>query len=78
VEDLLRRRHARLDELIEKLGPIRKELAPVISTGGEHLLRHIEKQRRLDRDWLKGLLEDVKARRVRDVADPSKLKPRPG
>ena len=78
VEDLLRRKLTRLDELIEKLGPIRKELAPVISTGGEHLLRHIEKQRRLDRDWVKGLLEDVTARRVRDVADPSKLKPRPG
>jgi DNA-binding PadR family transcriptional regulator len=76
VEDLLRRRLARLDELVDKLGPVRKELAPVISTGGEHLLRHIEKQRRLDRDWLKGLLADVSARRVRDVSDPSQLEPR--
>jgi len=75
VEETLRRRLARLDELIEKLGPIRKELAPVISTGGEHLLRHIEKQRRLDREWLKGLLEDVAARRVHDVADPKRLSP---
>src|SRR6185437_12983945 len=48
VEDLVRRRIARLDELIAKLGPIRKEFAPVISTGGDHLLRHLEKQRRLD------------------------------
>ena len=75
VEDLLRRRLVRLDELIDKLGPIRKELAPVISTGGEHLLRHIEKQRRLDREWVKGLLADVTARRVRDVADPKSLSP---
>ena len=73
VEDLIRRRIARLDEHIAKLGPIRKELAPVISTGGEHLIRHLDKQRRLDRDWLKGLLADVKARRVRDVADPKRL-----
>lgn len=73
VEDLIRRRIERLDELIDKLGPIRKELAPVISTGGEHLLQHIEKQRRLDREWLKGLLADVKARRVRDVTDPKLL-----
>ena len=73
VEDLIRRRIERLDELIDKLGPIRKELAPVISTGGEHLLQHIEKQRRLDREWLKGLLADVKARRVRDVKDPKLL-----
>lgn len=73
VEDLIRRRIEHLDALIEKLGPIRKELSSVISTGGEHLLQHIEKQRRLDREWLKGLLTDVKARRVRDVADPKRL-----
>jgi DNA-binding PadR family transcriptional regulator len=73
VEDLVRRRIARLDELIAKLSPIRKHLAPVISTGGEHLLRHLEKQRRLDRDWLKGLLADIEARHVRDVADPARL-----
>lgn len=73
VESLLRRRIERLDELIAKLGPIRKELAPVMATGGEHLLRHLDRQRRLDRDWLKGLLADVQARRVRDVANPKLL-----
>ncbi|HEY1891954.1 MAG TPA: PadR family transcriptional regulator [Steroidobacteraceae bacterium] len=73
VEEHLRQRLERLDEAISKLGPIRKELEPVISTGGGHLLTHIEKQRRLDREWLKGLLADVKARRVHDVADPKKL-----
>lgn len=73
VEELLRRRIERLDELIAKLGPLRKELAPVLSTGGEHLLKHIEKQRQLDREWLKGLLADVKARRVRDVPNPKRL-----
>jgi DNA-binding PadR family transcriptional regulator len=73
VEDGLRRRIARLDELISKLKPIREQLAPVISTGGEHLLQHLDKQRRLDRTWLKALLADVEARRVRDVADPSAL-----
>jgi DNA-binding PadR family transcriptional regulator len=78
VEDLVRRRIERLDELIAKLGPIRKELRPVLSTGGEHLLRHLDKQRRLDRDWLKGLLVDVKARRARDMADPGRLGQRSG
>lgn len=73
VEEHLRHRLERLDALISKLGPIRKELEQVISTGGEHLLTHIEKQRRLDREWLKGLLADVKARRVHDVADPKRL-----
>lgn len=75
VEDLVRRRIAHLDELIAKLVPIRKQLQPVMSTGADHLLRHLDKQRRLDRDWLKGLLADIEARRVHDVADPSRLGP---
>lgn len=73
VGDRLRSRIARLDELIAKLGPIREEFAPRLSTGGEHLLSHLDKQRRLDRAWLKQLLADVEARRVRDVADPASL-----
>jgi DNA-binding PadR family transcriptional regulator len=73
VEERVRRRIAHLDELIAKLGPIRKQLAPVISTGGEHLLQHLDKQRRLDRDWLKGLLADIEAGRVHDVTNPALL-----
>jgi DNA-binding PadR family transcriptional regulator len=74
VEAALRRRIARLDELIAKLPAIEEELAPVISTGGDYLLRHLDKQRRMDRDWLKELLAEVEARRIRDVASPEKLR----
>lgn len=73
VADALRRRIARLDELIEKLDPIRNEMAPRLSTGGNHLLTHIERQRRLDRDWLKDLLADIEAGGIRDVSDPAAL-----
>ncbi|SRR6266404_8032525 len=73
VVDALRRRIARLDDLIAKLGPVRERLAPVTSTGGAHLLDHIEKQRRLDREWTKDLLTDIEANGIRDVADPAKL-----
>ncbi|MGA7712019.1 MAG: PadR family transcriptional regulator [Rhizomicrobium sp.] len=73
VEQLVGRKIAQLDELIAKLIPIRKELRAVISTGGSHLLQHLDKQRRLDREWLKDLLADIKAGRVRDVADPKRL-----
>ena len=54
-------------------GPIREELAPKLSTGGEHLIDHIGRQRRLDRDWLKALLKDIEAHGIRDVADSSSL-----
>jgi DNA-binding PadR family transcriptional regulator len=71
--DSLRRRIARLDDLIAKLGPIREELAPVLSTGGEHLINHLDKQRRLDRDWLNSLLADIEAGGVRDVSNLAKF-----
>jgi len=73
VEASLRRRIARLDELITKLQPIRDQMAPVISTGGDHLLRHLDRQRRLDREWLKALLADIEVNGIRDMADPAKL-----
>lgn len=73
VADALRRRIARLDDLIAKLDPIREEMAQKLSTGGDHLLTHIERQRRLDRDWLKGLLADIEANGIRDVGDPEAL-----
>ena len=67
------KRLARLDELISKLGPIRKGLAAKLSTGGTHLLAHIERQRRLDRDWVNSVLADIEANGIRDVTDPQKL-----
>ena len=77
VEASLRRRIARLDELIAKLGPIREQFASRLTTGGEHLLMHLDKQRRLDRAWLKDLLADIEANGIRDVADPASLASNP-
>jgi len=73
VIDSLRRRIARLDDLIAKLRPISEEFAPKVGTGGKHLLSHIDQQRRLDRKWLKSLLDDIETNGIRDVADPAKL-----
>jgi DNA-binding PadR family transcriptional regulator len=73
VKAALRRRLARLDDLIAKLGPIRNQMAPVVSTGGDHLLQHLEQQRRLDRGWTEALLADIEEHGIRDVADPAKL-----
>jgi len=73
VEAALHRRIARLDDLIAKLGPIRTQFASRLTTGGEHLLEHLDKQRRLDRAWLKDLLADIERNGIRDVADPAAL-----
>lgn len=71
LAEAIRGRIAQLDDLIAKLAPIRDELEPSLSMGGDHLLRHIEKQRRLDQDWLKCLLADVEARRADGATAPS-------
>ena len=73
VEGIVRKRIVRLDEQIAKLGPLREQLRDVLSTGGKHLLRHLDRQRQLDRNWLAGLLADIEERRVRDVPNPEKL-----
>lgn len=73
IADLLRRRIARETEAIREVVEIRKQLGSAPATGGLHLLKHIELQRRLDRRWLQGILADVERGRVRDVADPRQL-----
>ncbi|HUB84117.1 MAG TPA: PadR family transcriptional regulator [Rhizomicrobium sp.] len=75
VTAILRSRIARLDDLIGKLAPIRKQMAPIAATGSMHLLGHIDRQRRLDRQWTKELLEDIAVNGVRDIADPKLLAP---
>ena len=73
VRDKLRARIAQLDELILKLEPIAEQFAGKLSTGGEPLLDHIGRQRRLDRAWLKALLADIERHGIRDVASPARL-----
>jgi DNA-binding PadR family transcriptional regulator len=68
VAELLRKKIARQTEAIAKIGAVRKELGPLLSTGGLQLLKHLDAQRRLDRRWLQGVLADVVKGRVRDVS----------
>jgi DNA-binding PadR family transcriptional regulator len=73
VAESLKERIAEQTALIAETDALSLELAPVLSTGGQYLLRHLELQRRLDRRWLRALLADVQGGKVRDVADPKRL-----
>lgn len=73
VEEALARRIRHQRDLIEKLGPIREQMTGRIATGGHHLLGHIERQRRLDLEWLETLLADIQENGIRDVANPEAL-----
>jgi hypothetical protein len=72
VAELLGKKIARQTEAIQKIALMRKALAPLLSTGGHHLIKHIDQQRRLDRRWLQGLRADIVAGRVRDVSARAK------
>lgn len=73
IADLLRTRISRETQAIREIAEIRKQLAPLLSTGGLHLLKHLDLQHRLDRKWLRGVLNDVERGTVRDVTDPQRL-----
>jgi DNA-binding PadR family transcriptional regulator len=61
LAEAIRRKIARTEELIAELESLWKEMATTVSTGGDLLFRHLEKQRRLDREWLKELLAEVES-----------------
>ena len=73
VAVLLRKRIEGQTEGLREITALRKQFAAVLSTGGKHLIRHLELQRRLDRRWLRAVLADVEGGRVRDVPDPRRL-----
>jgi DNA-binding PadR family transcriptional regulator len=73
IADLLGTRISRETQAIRKIVEIRKQLAPMVATGGLHLLKHLELQHRLDRKWLHGVLADIERGSVRDVSDPKRL-----
>ncbi|HEX8878933.1 MAG TPA: PadR family transcriptional regulator [Candidatus Acidoferrum sp.] len=73
IADLLRTRISRETRAIREIAEIRKQWAPLLSTGGLHLLKHLDLQHRLDRKWLRGVLMDVERGTVRDVTDPKRL-----
>ena len=73
IADLLRARIFRETQAIRKIAEIRKQLAPLLSTGALHLLKHLDLQHRLDRNWLRGVLVDVEKGNVRDVTDAKRL-----
>ncbi|HEY1429566.1 MAG TPA: PadR family transcriptional regulator [Candidatus Tumulicola sp.] len=65
VAKALHRKIERLDGSIAELKTLRPKMTNDVSTGGEFLFRHLERQRKLDRAWLAELLADVEAGRVR-------------
>jgi DNA-binding PadR family transcriptional regulator len=65
----IQRQNARLAE-IRKL---RRQWSGILPTGSRHLMQHMAAQCQLDLRWLRALLADVEAGRIRDTPDPARL-----
>ena len=73
VADLLAARIKLQADALVKVREVRGQLAPLLSSGGLHLLDHLDAQRRLDQKWLQALLADVVGGNIHDVSDPKRL-----
>ena len=73
MTDLLEASVKQQAEATRKVAEVRRQLAPLLSSGGRRLLDHLDAQRRLDQKWLQALLADVVAGNVHDVSDPRRL-----
>jgi len=65
----IERQNARLAE-IRKL---KRQWVAMLPTGSRHLMQHMTEQCRFDLRWLRAVLADVKAGRIRDTPDPARL-----
>ncbi len=63
------RQKARLAEISN----LRRQWGTKLPTGSRLLIEHIEEQCRLDLRWLREVLADVEAGRIRDTSDPARL-----
>lgn len=63
------RQNARLAEIRE----LHQQWKTMLPTGSRHLMQHMAEQCRLDLRWLRTVLADVEAGRIRDTPDPAGL-----
>jgi DNA-binding PadR family transcriptional regulator len=73
VANALRARIDSQTARLEEIRKLRRQLAPMLSTGSRHLMEHIAEQRRLDLRWLRTVLAEVEVGDVHDTPDPSRL-----
>lgn len=65
-----------IDRQKARLAEIRKlhrKWVAMLPSGSRHLLQHMTEQCRLDLRWLRAVLADVEAGRIRDTPDPARL-----
>ena len=73
VAEALRTRIERQNARLAEIKRLRGQWAAMLPTGSRHMMQHMAEQCRLNVRWLRELLADVEAGRVRDTPDPARL-----
>jgi len=73
VAEVLRVQIGRQNARLAEIRKLHRRWVAILPTGSRHLMEHMQEQCRLDLRWLRGVLADVEAGRVRDTADPVRL-----
>jgi DNA-binding PadR family transcriptional regulator len=73
VAEALRTQIKRQNARLVKLRKLHRQWMKMLPTGSRHLMQHMAEQCRLDLRWLRAVLADVEAGRIRDTPDPARL-----
>jgi DNA-binding PadR family transcriptional regulator len=73
VVEALRGQSERQNTRLAEIRKLRRQWGTKLPTGSRLLMQHMQEQCRLDLRWLRTVLADVEAGRIRDTPDPDKL-----
>jgi DNA-binding PadR family transcriptional regulator len=73
VADALRTQIERQNARLAEIRKLQRQWVTRLPSGSRHLMQHMAEQCRLDLRWLRAILADVEAGRVRDTPDPARL-----
>jgi len=73
VAGALRSRIDRQNARQAEIRKLQRQWAEMLPTGSRHLMQHMTEQCRLDLRWLRAVLADVEAGRIRDTPTPALL-----
>lgn len=73
VAEALRSQIDRQNARLAKIRKLRRQWTAILPTGSQHLMQHMAEQCRLDLRWLRAVLANVEAGRIRDTPAPARL-----
>jgi len=73
VAKALRTQIGKQNARLAEIRKLHRQWVTMLPTGSSHLMRHMAEQSRLDLRWLRTVLADVEAGRIRDTSDPVRL-----